>query len=106
MRYESESQTWSIAARTISQRIRDRPDFAEARALVVAAAFAACAGRDVAGMREIGGFSAAIEREIARLPERFRINHGSKLLPTTVVCELASDVGAIRREVQQLIAGA
>lgn len=103
MRYESESATWGIAARTISHRIRALPEFTEARARVVAAAVVACAGRDVAGMRELGGFSAVVEREIASLPERFRVNHGSKLLPTTVVDELASDLGTMRREVQQRV---
>lgn len=100
MKYECESRTWSLAAQAIRQRIRALPEFGEARASVVAAAIADCRGKDVAGLRELGGFTAVVERHIAALPERFRVDHGSKLLPSTVASELGSEVGAMRAEVQ------
>jgi hypothetical protein len=88
MRYESESRTWGIAARAISERIRAMPEFAEARQLVIDGAAAECGDASVPTMRALGGFSAVIERQIKALPDRFHAPVGSKLLPATVASEL------------------
>lgn len=98
-RYERDDSL-SRAARIIRERICALPEFAHARNEVVTAAFVECRGCDVPAMRALGGFTAVIERQIAALPEKYRINHGSKLLPCTVVDTLLEFVPAMREEVQ------
>lgn len=94
----------SRAARIIRARISALPEFAEARSLVVNAAIAECRDKDVDGMRELGGFSAVVRRQIDALPDAYRVNYGSKLLPRTVVDTLKDFVPAMRGEVQWTIA--
>lgn len=103
MRYESESRTWSIAAAEVSRRVRAQPEFAEARKLVLEAAFVECRGRSAAELRELGGFTAVIKRHVATLPDKYRAALGSKLLPATVVSELSgqAEIGAMRFELQR-----
>lgn len=102
MRYESESRTWGIAAREISRRTRAMPEFQEARALVIDGAAAECRGADVAGMRALGGFTAVVERHVSALPDRFRVDCGSKLLPSSVAAELrCSEVAAMVSDVKE-----
>lgn len=98
-----ESTTWSIAARAVSERIRARPEFIEARQLALETALGLCRGRDVEGLRQLGGFTAVIERTIRELPEQFHLPVGSKLLPATVVTELLSVIPALRFELQRTL---
>jgi hypothetical protein len=106
MRYESESRVWSTAARIIRDRVRTLPEFQEARAAVVAHAIAACRGRDVTAMRELGGFSEVLRRIVDALPERYRVNVGSPLLPSTVASELGFEIPSMRADVQFALAAA
>lgn len=86
--YESESRSWGIAARAISERVRAMPEFQGARATIVTEAIRTCRGKSVSEMRALGGFSEVLARLITRLPAELRTNVGSRLLPTTVAGEL------------------
>lgn len=99
-RYETESRTWGIAAQAVRERVRARPEFKSARAELVAGAIARCRGRSVQEMRALGGFSGVLHRLVASLPDEYRTNVGSKLLPATVASELMFEIAAMRAEVQ------
>lgn len=92
------------AAAIIHKRICGLPEFAAARGMVVAVTLAECRGRDVSAMRELGGFSAVLERNIDALPDKFRLNYGSKLLRRSVVDTLRAFVPSMREEVQAQLA--
>ncbi len=99
MLYERDDSL-SRAARIISERIRALPEFAEARGLVVLAATTECRGKSVSELRELGGFSEVVRRHISALGEKYRVNHGSKMWPFSVVDELKLGVPAMREAVQ------
>lgn len=104
MRYESESRSWGIAARTVSGRIRAMPEFESTRARVVSEAIAECRGRSVEEMRALGGFSEVLSRLVAGLPPELRVNHGSKLLRASVAGELVVEIATMRADVQTALA--
>jgi len=93
----------SRAAEIIRERICALPEFARARSLVVTGALDECRGRDVASMRELGGFTNVILRHVDALPEQYRINYGSELLPRTVVDTLKEFHPAMRAELQGIL---
>lgn len=85
---------------SVRDRVRALPEFSEARASVIASATVDCRGRDVAGMRALGGFSALIERHINALPPGFHVDHGSRMFPFTIADALRAEVPAMREAVQ------
>ena len=101
-RYERDDSL-SRAARIIRERICALPEFARARSIVVMGALAECRGRDIPGMRALGGFTAVILRHVDALPEQYMINYGSELLPRTVADMLAECAGAMREELQRAL---
>lgn len=102
--YEREPNWAGRAHAIIRERICALPEFARARSLVVMGALDECRGRDVAGMRELGGFSEVIRRHIAALPDAYRVDYGSKFFPRTVADILRDFVPAMREELQSTLA--
>lgn len=101
----------STAAGIVSARIRALPEFRNARELVLESAERRIfdydrAGPSVAVLRRMGGFTAIVEHAIAALPDHYRTNKGSKMLPRSVADELGfgGEVAAMRSELQRRVA--
>jgi hypothetical protein len=105
VRYERDDSL-SVACAAVGSRVRALPEFNEAQEIVIGRAVAVCRGLSVATMRAIGGFSCEIRRQIEALPDAYRVNHGSKMFPRTVVDELRAAVPEMREEVQTILARA
>jgi len=88
----------------IRRRIAALPEFAEARELVLEQAFAECRGKSIPEMRELGGFSAVLERRIQALPARCQLNHGSQLIPYSVQDLLRAELASLRAHLQRRLA--
>ncbi len=97
--FESESRTWGMAARIVTERVRAMPEFTEALELIVAGAVAVCGSApSVARMRELGGFSKVIEQQRLSLPQRCFAKIGTPLLPTSIAIELcAADLDLVNK---------
>lgn len=98
----------SLACLIIRNRIMELPEYAEAKELVIGAAFLECRGKTVAEMRELGGFTNVLLRYLDGLAHnpnemwaKFRVDHGSKMWPRTVVDTLREDMGTLRLELQR-----
>lgn len=95
-RNQKEGDPLSIAASLISDKIRQLPEFAEAKDLVIAGVAAKVAGATVEDMRAMGGFTAIIKDQVDALDNRFRKSHGSEIWRSSVVNELRSFYMEIR----------
>jgi hypothetical protein len=94
----------NTATARVAEAIRGLPEFAHARSRVVSAALAEIGSLPtVAHMRELGGYTAVVNRAIAALPSQYSLNCGSRLIPSTVADQLRLLNYAIASEVQHIV---
>jgi len=91
---------WGKAVAAIRERICALPEFAHARSQALTEAIDVCRYHTVAEMRELGGFSEVIRRRIDALPDKYRHDYGSQLLPRSVVDILREFIPQLRGELQ------
>lgn len=89
------------SAAAISDRIRRLPLYREARETVVRVAVRVCRRGD---LRELGGITAVVQRQIDRLPPECHANHGSRVWPRSVAAELRAQAEDLRADVQVILA--
>lgn len=93
----------NLSYQIIQRRIEDSEDFACARDTVLSQCEALCQGKDAAGIKELGGYSALLTRAISELPAEFDQDFGSALIPMSVKDALRSHLPLLREELQHKV---